>query len=119
VGVIDDHFAALALEHRDSVLARSREITRGNLAMLDDWVSNEPRISWVKPSSGTVALLKYDLPMSSRDFCVALLNESGVMFTPGSVLNMEGYVRIGYANNPEILREGLRLVSVFLAAQKV
>ena len=119
VGVIDDHFAALALEHRDSVLARSREITRGNLAMLDDWVSNEPRISWVKPSSGTVALLKYDLPMSSRDFCVALLNESGVMFTPGSVLNMEGYVRIGNANNPEILREGLRLVSVFLAAQKV
>ena len=40
------------------------------------------------------------------------------MFTPGSVLNMEGYVRIGYANNPDILKEGLRLVSGFLSAQK-
>jgi len=56
--------------------------------------------------------------MSSRDFCVALLKETGVMFTPGSVLNMEGYVRIGYANNPDILKEGLRLVSKFLSEQK-
>jgi len=118
VGVIDDHFATLALEHRDSVLGRSREITRGNLALLEEWVSQEPRISWVKPNSGTVALLKYDLSMSSRDFCVALLKETGVMFTPGSVLNMEGYVRIGYANNPDILKEGLRLVSKFLSEQK-
>ncbi len=119
VGVIDDHFAALALEHRNSVLARSQEITRGNLALLAEWVSQEPRISWVKPNSGTVALLKYDLPMSSREFCISLLKETGVMFTPGSVLNMEGYVRIGYANNPDTLKEGLRLVSAFLAAQKV
>ena len=118
VGVIDDHFATLALEHSDSVLARSQEITRGNLALLEEWVSQEPRISWVKPNSGTIALLKYDLPTSSRDFCVSLLKETGVMFTPGSVLNMEGYVRIGYANNPDILKEGLRLVSGFIAAQK-
>ncbi len=119
VGVIDDHFSALALEHRDSVLARSREITRGNLALLEKWVSKEPLISWVKPSSGTVALLKYNLPMSSRDFCVALLEETSVMFTPGSVMDMEGYVRIGYANNPDILKEGLRLVSGFLSDYKV
>ena len=28
---------------------------------------------------------------------------------------MEGYVRIGYANNPAILKEGLTRVSAFLA----
>ena len=116
VGVIDDHFATLALEHSESVLARSREITRGNLALLEEWISQEPHISWVKPNSGTIALLKYDLPMSSRDFCINLLKETGVMFTPGSALNMEGYVRIGYANNPDILKEGLHLVSGFLSA---
>lgn len=114
VGMIDDHFAALALEHRDKVLARSQAITRGNLAYLSDWVDQEPRITWVKPRSGTTALLKYDLPMSSRDFCIALLQDTGVMFTPGSALNMEGYVRIGYANTPAILHEGLARVSEFL-----
>ncbi|TCL09111.1 aspartate/methionine/tyrosine aminotransferase [Shimia isoporae] len=114
VGMIDDHFAALALENRDKVLGRSQAITRGNLAILEKWVENEPQIDWVKPKSGTTALLKYDFPMSSRDFCVALLRETGVMFTPGSALNMEGYVRIGYANTPSILREGLSRVSRFL-----
>lgn len=117
VGMIDDHFAALALEHSDKVLERSQRITRGNLQILEDWVRQEPRIDWVKPSAGTTALLRYDLPMSSRDFCVSLLKETGVMFTPGSALNMEGYVRVGYANNPEILRKGLDLVTDFLARQ--
>ncbi|MEP3114370.1 aminotransferase [Nisaea sp.] len=115
VGMIDDHFAALALEHKDRVLERSQKITRGNLAMLADWVEREPTISWVKPRSGTTALLRYDLPMSSRDFCIALLQETGVMLTPGAALNMEGYVRIGYANTPAIIGKGLERLSGFLA----
>ncbi|WP_120632124.1 aminotransferase [Ruegeria sp. EL01] len=117
VGMIDDHFAALALENRDKVLARSQRITRGNLAILHDWVTHEPKMSWVRPRSGTTALLKYDLPINSRDFCVKLLQETGVMFTPGSALNMEGYVRVGYANGPDILKEGLSRVSKFLSEQ--
>ncbi|MEP3843999.1 MAG: aminotransferase [Paracoccaceae bacterium] len=117
VGMVNDHFATLALESSDKVLGRSQTITRGNLAILDAWVAQEPKINWVKPKSGTTALLKFDLPMTSRDFCVALLKETGVMFTPGSALNMEGYVRIGFANNPAILKEGLKLVSAFLAKQ--
>lgn len=115
VGMIDDYFAALALENRDRILARSHAVTRGNLAFLSDWVDGEPDISWVRPHSGTTALLKYDLPMSSRDFCVQLLQETGVLFTPGSALDMEGYLRIGFANPPAILRQGLTRVSDFLS----
>lgn len=115
VGMIDDHFSALALENQDKVLARSRAITRGNLAILAEWVEREPLISWTRPRSGTTALLKYDLDMSSRDFCVALLQETGVMFTPGSTMEMEGYVRIGYANDEKVLTAGLAKVSEFLA----
>jgi aspartate/methionine/tyrosine aminotransferase len=62
-------------------------------------------------------LLKFNLPMTSRDFCVALLKETGVRFTPGSALNMEDYVRVGYANSPSILKEGLKRVSAFLVKQ--
>ena len=115
VGMIDDLFASIALESRDAVLERSRGIVRGNLAVLDAWVAGEPRISYVKPRSGTTALLKYDLDMPSRDFCVELLKQTGVMLTPGSALDMEGYLRIGYANSPEVLREGLTRMSEFLA----
>jgi aspartate/methionine/tyrosine aminotransferase len=114
VGMIDDYLASLALESRDHVLERSRAITRGNLAILDGWIAGEKLISYVKPKSGTTALLKYDLPLSSADFCTRLLETTGVMLLPGSALDMEGHLRIGYANNPEILREGLARMSEFL-----
>ena len=116
VGMIDDHLASVALESSDAILRRNRGIVRGNLALLDDWVAAEPRIGYVKPRSGTTALLRYDLDVPSRDLCVRLLDETGVMLTPGSALDMEGYLRIGYANNPAILREGLERMTGFLAA---
>ena len=49
-----------------------------------------------------------------HEHSVRLLESEGVMFTPGSALDMEGYVRIGYANNHAVLEEGLPRVSRFL-----
>ena len=114
VGMVDDLLARNALEHADAILERSRALTRANLRTLADWVETQPRISWVKPASGTTALLKYDLPLTSREFCVALVEQTGVMLTPGSVMGMEGYLRIGYANNPEVLAAGLPLLADFI-----
>lgn len=118
VGMLDDHFAAIALENREKILARSHRITRTNLAILSDWVEGEALISWVKPQSGTTALLKYELPVASEAFCIRLLERTGVMLTPGSAMDMEGYLRIGYANGEGILREGLKRISQFLKEEQ-
>lgn len=115
VGMLDDHFACIALENKDKILERNQAITRTNLAYLDQWIAREPKVSYVKPKSGTTALLKIDADLTSRDLCVKLLESQGVMFTPGSALDIEGYVRIGYANNLSVLKEGLEKVSQFLA----
>ncbi len=117
VGMIDDHFATLALENADRVLGRSRRITRENLALLADWVASEPRIEWVPPQSGTVTLLRYDMDVPSEELCVQLLKETGVLFTPGSAFDMEGTLRIGFGNPTADLKQGLARVSTFLAAQ--
>lgn len=114
VGKINDFFAVMALENHQAILDRNRKITRENLDILSEWVSKEPLISWVKPQSGTTGLLKYELDMSSRDFCVNLLKQTGVMLTPGSAMDMEGYVRIGFANGTAVLKGGLSLMSDFL-----
>ena len=115
VGMLDDYFATLALDNVDKILERNHKITRNNRQILDEWVQNEPSISYVKPQSGTTALLKFDFDMPSWDFCVQLLEKTGVMLCPGSVLNMEGFVRIGYANNSQVLTQGLSKMSAFLA----
>ncbi len=114
VGMINDHFAAIALENADKILARSQAITRENLAILSGWVDSESRVDWVKPRAGTTAMLKLDIPMSSREFCIDLLEKTGVMLTPGDAFEMEGYVRIGYANEREILEAGLSEMSAYL-----
>lgn len=114
VGMLDDYFATLALNAVDRLLARNHAITRTNRRLLDEWVRSEPSISYLPPQSGTTALLRYDFNMPSWEFCVRLIKSTGVMLCPGSVLNMEGYVRIGYANNTAILREGLQRFSDFL-----
>ena len=116
VGMIDDYFASLALEAKDAILTRNREIVRGNLAILDEWVTAHPLVHYVKPRSGTTALLGYDLDVPSRQLCVELVEQTGVMLTPGSALDIEGYLRIGYANNPKILIEGLGRMGDFLTA---
>lgn len=117
IGKLDDYFAVIALENRDKILARNQAMLRENLSMLDEWVNKEPLISYIKPQAGTTALLKYDLPIGSREFCIRLLERYGVMFTPGEVMDMEGYLRIGFANNHQTMKQGLKLVSQFLAEQ--
>lgn len=114
-GMIDDHFAALALENAGAVLARSRAITRGNLQILSDWIDRQPLLDWVRPQSGTTAFVRFDAPVTSRELCVDLLHATGVLFTPGSALGVEGHLRIGYANRTDILREGLRRTGAFLS----
>jgi len=115
VGILDDHFATLALEHSDAVLQRSRDITARNLTLLDRWISEQPRLSYIKPKAGTTALVKVDTDQPSEALCIDLLRDTGVMFTPGSALNMEGYVRIGYANNTTVLENGLAAAARFLS----
>ncbi|MEZ5158449.1 MAG: aminotransferase [Candidatus Nanopelagicales bacterium] len=116
VGMIDDYFASLALEAKDAILTRSRGIVRGNLATLDEWVTAHPLVHYVKPRSGSTALLAYDLEVPSRQLCVDLVQQTGVMLTPGSAMDAEGYLRIGYANNPKILADGLARLGEFLTA---
>ena len=118
VGKIDELISAIALENRDKLLQRAHQITRQNLKILSAWIDSEPLLSWVAPKSGTTVLIKYDLPIDSRSFCIALLEEEGVMLTPGSVMDMEGWFRLGYANPTEDLKTGLTKLSAFLSRRK-
>lgn len=114
VGMLDEYFAELALGAKDKILERNRAIIRENLQILDDWVQTTPRVSYVKPKAGTTAFVHIDTKLTSHEFCERLVKEKGVMFTPGSALHTEGFVRIGYANNKEVLKKGLELTSEFL-----
>lgn len=115
--MVDDRLAAVALENLDKIIDRNLSIVKENIEILDNWINNEPRLSYVRPRAGTTAFVKLnkDLAMSSEDFCARLLEEKQVLIVPGSALDMEGYVRIGYADSPTNIKAGLDKISEFLS----
>ena len=113
-GVLDDIFASLALENKDAVLARNREIVLKNRKILDDWVNGQEKVRYSKPAAGNTALLYYDYDIPSRELCTRLLRETGVFFTPGECFELEYCVRIGYAFDSVMLAEGLEKFGAFL-----
>ena len=113
-GMIDERLASLALNNSEKILQRSRQIVRNNLNILDDWIASEPGFHYAKPQAGTTALVFYDYPMPSREFCEKLYHETGAFVTPGDCFEEGNSMRIGYASDPEVLKEGLRCISEFV-----
>lgn len=113
-GMFDEAVAAVALAHSDKLLARNRAIVRENLAILDGWVRSEPRLTYTKPMAGTTALVYYDYDLPSYEFCERMYKETGAFVTPGDCFEQPRSVRIGYASDTGVLRDGLAAFSAFL-----
>lgn len=113
-GMFDEAVAALALAHSDKLLARNRAMVRENLAILDAWVKSEPRLTYTKPQAGTTALVYYDYELPSYEFCERMYRETGAFVTPGDCFEQPRSVRIGYASDTGVLKDGLAAFSAFL-----
>lgn len=100
--------AIMALRAKERILQRNREILLQNLQILDAFMKrNTQYVSWVRPQSGTMAVLKLLLPISVEDFAEDLVRSEGVLIMPGSVFDLPGnFFRIGFGkkNMPEILK---------------
>jgi len=112
-GKIDDYLAGVALEQKDRILERNRKLILENARILENWVNRETRISYTKPKAGTTAFIKYDYSINSRDLALRLLRDTGAFVVPGEALQQEGYLRIGYANDSQSVKEGLDKISEY------
>ena len=115
-GIIDDALAALAMKQVDKIYKRNKEIVRTNHKILSEWIKNEPLIDWIPARAGSVGFLKHHLDMTSEELCVKLIKDKSTFLIPGSCFEMEGFLRIGFGNDTEILRTGLSRFKEFLDA---
>lgn len=99
--------AIIALRAKAHLLGRNRQLMLVNLQLLDQFVErNSKSVSWIRPQSGTIAVLKLLLPMSVEIFAQDLVKTQGVLIMPGSVFDLPGnFFRIGFGkqNMPDIL----------------
>ncbi len=106
----------LDLSQFDSSLRRSAELLKRNAVILDDWMAQQNALSYVKPRAGTTAFLKLENSrIQTETFCVELLQKTGAFLTPGSRFpGWEGWLRIGYAPQTEVLKMGLSKLETML-----
>lgn len=120
-GMIDESLAALALNNSEIILKRNKQIIRENLEILDDWVKRQKHITYAKPKAGTTALLYFDFgsgsDMTSEEFCIELIEKTGVYLTPGECFELKKCARIGYAGDKDVLRDGLGRLEEFFNLQ--
>ena len=114
-GMFDDAIASIALRHSDVMLKRNQRIVRENLAILDDWIKENPHFFYTKPKAGTTALVYYDFDIPSCEFCKRMYHETGAFVTPGDCFEQPHSMRVGYACDVNTLRDGLAAVTKFAA----
>ncbi|KAF2440764.1 PLP-dependent transferase [Karstenula rhodostoma CBS 690.94] len=123
VSTLDEQVAAFALDPSTihSLLARNIALAKSNMEIMEKFVlKNDDACDWVKPVAGTTAFVRFHRdgkPVDSVDFCEKLLEKTGVMFVPGSDCfgeEFKGYVRIGYVNHTQSVKEGLDKVTQFV-----
>ena len=114
-GMFDEAVAAIALGHKDKLIARNTGIVRTNLAILDDWVNSSEHFFYTKPQAGTTALVYYDFDIPSYDFCTRMYHETGAFVTPGDCFEQPRSMRIGYASDTGTLKAGLAAITEFAA----
>lgn len=125
VAQLDDQVASYALSEtvRPALLKRNLELARTNLDLLDKFVREHERIcNWIKPTAGTTAFVQFTHkgnPVDDVAFCLAALQETKVMFLPGSKCfghdeDFSGFVRIGYVCETEVLQEALKKLGDYM-----
>ncbi len=106
--------ALIALRAKDKILKRNREIMLNNLEILDSFMQRHQKLlSWDRPQSGTMAVVKLLLPVSIEKFTKELVEKMGVLIMPGPVFDLAGnFFRIGFGKKN--MREVLNHFEQFL-----
>lgn len=111
VSILDDYFAAIALENKNCIQTRNFNLMHKGLGTLQAWLDLNPHVQCVLPTGGTTTLLKYNLNLPSEQFCQQFQHQTKVALLPGSVFDMEGYVRICFC--ADRLKDGLQALTKF------
>ncbi len=109
----DEWIFAIALEHVDKILARSRKIVNENKAIVDKWLQGHKYLHQYADSYATTYLIHYDLDVDAVDFAEGLLDKKGVLVCHGGCFDIPHSFRLTLSHAEE-LEEGLRRIDEYI-----
>lgn len=107
--------ASELLEKRDAIIRRNNEIVRKNAALLEGFVKKYAELfAYVPPKGATMAYVKLLNGQSAMEFCMEILEYTGVLLVPSSVLeDSDEYLRVGLCR--ESFPECVRIIDTYLS----
>jgi hypothetical protein len=115
--------AGIALNARDRILARNRDLAAENLAKLDTFFARHAdRFEWYEPEGSCIAYPRYTGADGVEAFCERLVQEAGVLLLPASIYRSDllstppDRFRIGYGRLG--MDEALTAFDAFLTTQR-
>jgi aspartate/methionine/tyrosine aminotransferase len=109
-GAVNDRLARIALTpaRRELLLARTRGILRTNYPVLKRWIDRRASLlSHIAPQAGAIALVRYTAAINSTVLMERIRDEQSALVVPGDHFGLDGYLRIGFGCDPEMLLGGL------------
>lgn len=111
---LSDHLASIALnaETRNRILARTRKIIGENLGTVRDWIEAQGDLfSYRPPDAGAICYVHYRSEVNSTELAEKLRVEKDILVVPGDHFGMDRYLRLGFGNPRDELREGLARIA--------
>lgn len=120
MNILGEVIAEIALrpERLLPALAKARAEATANLARLDQFVSKDTGLAWVRPEAGLIGLARLPKGVASDDFARRLLADPYRTFLlPGSVYDQPHHIRLGVGGGEKVdLEKGLQRVAQLLEA---
>jgi aspartate/methionine/tyrosine aminotransferase len=117
-GALSDALARRALEpaRRTAILTRTRAILNQNFPIIAKWLDGHRGLfDYVPPDAGAIVYARYHHAINSTALVTRLRREKSVLIVPGDHFGMDGYLRLGFGDDPAYLRQALERVGACIA----
>ena len=115
LSTISSWLAQIALDNRERIFRRTRNILSTNLSILQSWMEKQSTFFYfIPPKAGAIAFIRYNLDIPSTDLVEKIRSEKNVLLVPGKHFLMGNYLRFGYGLEKEQLAAALDLIGEVL-----
>ena len=82
-----------------------------------EWLRSHGELfAFAPPDAGAIVYVRYRHAINSTELVTRLRKEKSVLIVPGDHFGMDGYLRIGFGDEVDYLREGLNRLHQMLAS---
>lgn len=118
MNVMGEAIAEIALREERYIptITKARQAGMANLALLDDFITARPELSWIRPPAGLIGLCRLDLPVDGETLTRQLLEPPYRTFAiPGSAYELTQHIRLGVGGGEAVgLEVGLERLALLL-----